>query len=415
MGSQEMKGSTLAAVIIMLTMSCQVVTAAVWVTFLADDFHDYFVADSVVHDPIVITSDGDFASQGWPGSGTPENPYVIEGLSIEGAYLESCIEVVDTRVHFIVSNCFLYGVEGYFSAGLYLNNVTNGLIEHNNCTQNDDAILLRRCQNNTLRSNRCFINNRKGIYLANSDNNTLTDNDCSNDNAHGIYMFQSNKVNILNNTSNQNYDAGIYVSGGIDSYSRDFIIANNTCNGVSGDGICLYRTVSGVVANNTCSDNEYGLYILSSMSLTVTKNTFFENSYGISLSHSSDISVTWNTLDNTGYNARDGTELNFFDYNYWSDYAGSDDDGDGIGDTPYDEPLHNIVDNHPLMYPPGSQPTTTATTTATTTTTATFGMSFEAAILLALGTVGSLVIVVLFFIWIRKPANHVIDGRLLIY
>ena len=41
------------------------------------------LADYEEHDPILITCDDDFSSQGWPGSGTPEAPYVIEGLSMD--------------------------------------------------------------------------------------------------------------------------------------------------------------------------------------------------------------------------------------------------------------------------------------------------------------------------------------------
>ena len=37
--------------------------------------------------------------------------------------------------------------------------------------------------------------------------------------------------------------------------------------------------------------------------------------------------------------------------NYWDDYTGSDDDGDGIGDTPYSIPGGDNRDFYPLMYP----------------------------------------------------------------
>ena len=301
---------------------------------------DYYV----VHDPILIGSDADFASQGWSGSGTPEDPYLIEGLSIEGAFIESCIEIEDTRAYFVVSNCLLYGAEGFYWAGLSLTNVTNGLIEHNNCTQNDNGIYLTMSTNNIIRSNELYDNEGKGIYLSDSDNNTLADNDCS-DNTDGIYVYDSDEVNILNNTVNQNFDDGIYVSGGIVSHSRDCTIANNTCEGNRLNGIQLRRYASGVVTNNTCSGNSDGISLMMSM----------------------DISVTWNALID---NERNGYEMSttaiLFDYNYWSDYTGVDEDGDGIGDTPYEVIYYNIVDNHPLMYWPWHEPTTTTTTDETT-------------------------------------------------
>jgi len=34
------------------------------------------------HAPITISSNADFSTQGWPGSGTVDDPYVIEGLNI---------------------------------------------------------------------------------------------------------------------------------------------------------------------------------------------------------------------------------------------------------------------------------------------------------------------------------------------
>ena len=36
--------------------------------------------------------------------------------------------------------------------------------------------------------------------------------------------------------------------------------------------------------------------------------------------------------------------------NYWSDYTGSDNNNDGIGDTPYTVPDGSNQDHYPLMY-----------------------------------------------------------------
>ena len=51
----------------------------------AGSFEDRdLVTQQVSHAPIVVTANGEFSSQGWPGEGTFEEPFVIEDLVIEG-------------------------------------------------------------------------------------------------------------------------------------------------------------------------------------------------------------------------------------------------------------------------------------------------------------------------------------------
>ncbi len=145
-----------------------------------------------------------------------------------------------------------------------------------------------------------------GIYLNNVTNGQLINNTTTN-NHNGIYLYQSNSNTLVNNTSAGNSDIGIQLE------DSDF----NT------------------VANNSCNNNQAGIYLL----MGADNNGVF-----------------WNVLiDNLANGVMGPFQLgNVFDYNYWSDYSGTDADADGIGDTAY--VFTRIIDNHPLMYlptPPG--------------------------------------------------------------
>jgi hypothetical protein len=118
-----------------------------------------------------------------------------------------------------------------------------------------------------------------------------------------------------------NFGFGIATNGGGNNTFCSVYIANcsDACINLMA---CSYNNITFcTVEGNSISMNYQANYN------TVTKNDFL-NAYVI----------VWLS----GYET--------IDMNYWSDYNGTDSDGDGIGDTPYGHPSA-ILDNHPLMKP----------------------------------------------------------------
>ena len=59
------------------------------------------------HVPIHINGTHDFIAQGWPGSGTVDDPFIISGLNITYDIGVPLIEIVNTSAYFIIRDCVL--------------------------------------------------------------------------------------------------------------------------------------------------------------------------------------------------------------------------------------------------------------------------------------------------------------------
>ena len=95
----------------------------------------------------------------------------------------------------------------------------------------------------------------------------------------------------------------------------------------------MYDSANTNVIENTASDNEQGIYLLLSSNSNIYHNNYITN--------------TQAAYDHNGANSWD----NGAEGNYYSDYVGTDSDGDGIGDNPYPIPGGGSVDNFPLIVP----------------------------------------------------------------
>jgi parallel beta-helix repeat protein len=234
-------------------------------------------------------------------------------------------------------------------------------ISENKCSDNDHGIYLDASSNNTL-TNNVASGNRDGIALLGySSNNTLTNNVASG-NGYGIALRHSSNNTLANNTANSNTESGIYVYD-----SDNNTLQENTANGNENYGINLDsnwknpKTKYNTLTSNIANGNGYcGITLSTSSNNTLVNNTANSNEYGITISGRSSLNnlIYRNSFtDNTGRDASDPfNHVNIWDNgvegNYYSDYTGTDADGDGIGDTAYSFlESGGSVDNYPLMQP----------------------------------------------------------------
>jgi parallel beta-helix repeat protein len=141
---------------------------------ICNPMKDVMLSSYTTHDPIVITSNADFESQGWSGNGSKEDPYIIQGLKITSD--EQCIAIENTYVYFEVKNCLFTG--GDQATGISFGNVTFGSVSN--------------CVATSLQDGFCIYSSR---------NCTLTNNSASSNSADGFDIISAN-CTFINNTAN---------------------------------------------------------------------------------------------------------------------------------------------------------------------------------------------------------------------
>ena len=222
-----------------------------------------------------------------------------ENVSVDGCVIDNQfygILLIGSDFN-VVSNCSIFGS----SYGVYLQSY---------------------CSNNVFFNNSVVGNSLEGFYLQfRNDFNWFVGNFVDG-NSVGFFLFDECKWNLFEgnvvvNCSGDGFH--LHYDGGS---GRD----NNDLNKIY-ENIIKDNSARGLYIGSTCNNNK----IFSNNFINNTENTYDESSN------------SWNELYPIGGN-------------FWEDYSGSDSNGDGLGDTPYNISGGSNIDNYPLILKWGENP-----------------------------------------------------------
>jgi len=241
------------------------------------------------------------------------NDVEIRGFSISDSFSGGTLDLaigVDIKSNDNkICNC---EINNYDYLGIKLDYGSNNIITNCEFKNNCLALLITGGSNNIIEDSE-FKNNEFCVSLENTSSNMI--NLCS---------FTSNDWPISFNGASSNTISSCIINKSVFAIilDSDFLNVEN-----SDDNIIIW---------NDIFDNMYGLYIYSGYNNIIHHNNFLRN----------DIMNARDNCTNIWY-----TDENPVGGNYWDDYTGEDQNGDGFGDTPYYILEGNNQDYYPFIKP----------------------------------------------------------------
>ncbi|TFF89685.1 MAG: hypothetical protein EU548_06855, partial [Promethearchaeota archaeon] len=251
------------------------------------------------------------------GSGTLEDPFIIENFTMDGGII-----IKNSNISSVIRNCTVSNLYTWPYQGIRLENVSNSLVYNNTYFNSEsNGIYLKNCDKSiNITKNIIRDIEGRGLYVESCSDVLISNNSISSDD-NGILINFTNNSNIINNTVKSG-SAGIYLisankslislnnilncdSNGILLSGNNHFneILNNSISGSSEEAIRVESYCTNNNISNNLIDNNFGGLILDdSCSLNKIFNNTLKNNinFGISIAdYCDDNMIVENTINNT--------------------------------------------------------------------------------------------------------------------
>ncbi len=233
---------------------------------------------------LVIDSDEDFITFGFPGNGTIESPYLIDSYIVRSGFNESSLfYITNVTKHFIIQNCQTEHIDGIVLEGL---NTGSAVLRSNQIMRIDlfypamikNCFSIIDCSNIIIANNTCD-SNVNGIIISKSRNVTVANNtilnginESSSDRRYcGLSITSSENCHVYNNNFEE---GGIFID--VSEQEIDSILfENNTILRWKSE---LYKTIkTSILILRNISDISLDASLYGQILAIKCKNVTFEN------------------------------------------------------------------------------------------------------------------------------------------